>query len=424
MKAYQNLLVIILASCFFNCKQETANKLETIDTTTTVVKTDSVFDNNTQQEKQEKTPKQNYYVSANSGLNYRDKPEGKVLGKIEINTRVNIVKNTGVFETIKESNKDIKGEWVGFLKESDTVYIFDAFLSENRIEDDSKYNYPILKDSSLVIYSLNGYKRSQGKWSSFISLSDSRYQNYNEEKFINEDDLEENQNYFVLDKAKRVKFFNNIRIKETDTLFVYNYDVIYKYEVSQLGLIITPDAYDSGYMIGFDLHGKIENGEFAYVGKENPFVINQLQPIVWDKINENKTPYKFSTQIIDIRRRWWFNDVEINGTYKYSNKDFDFYLQELKRNYSKDYYLVIVNTKTNEKIFEEVYIDSESTEASPIVTNINREEVYENAQWTGYLFKDKPLVVFGFQYYSFGCPSINFIETPKTYIPIYCDNRH
>lgn len=65
------------------------------------------------------------YVTAKSGLIYRDKPKGKYLGRFELNSRISVVEHTNIFQEIKDENETIKGEWVGVkLDENKVVYVF------------------------------------------------------------------------------------------------------------------------------------------------------------------------------------------------------------------------------------------------------------------------------------------------------------
>lgn len=68
------------------------------------------------------------FVNAQSGLNYRSKPKGEIIGKFEDSQKLQIVKHTAVFETIKDGTKSKKGEWLGVKNEEDTVYVFGAYL--------------------------------------------------------------------------------------------------------------------------------------------------------------------------------------------------------------------------------------------------------------------------------------------------------
>ncbi len=89
------------------------------------------------------------YVNAKSGLNYRNHPNGKVLGKFPNNVELNVIKSTNIFEEIKDEKKIIKGEWVGVTFKNDTVYVFDAFLSPTKNNSDIWSKFP-LKNTPLI----------------------------------------------------------------------------------------------------------------------------------------------------------------------------------------------------------------------------------------------------------------------------------
>ncbi len=96
----------------------------------------------------QQTPKENntYYINAPSGLNYRKKPKGDVLGKFEYNEKVTVIERTNIFSEIRD-HTIIKGEWVGILLEKDTVYVFDGFLSltVNPVYTDVWSKFPLKK---------------------------------------------------------------------------------------------------------------------------------------------------------------------------------------------------------------------------------------------------------------------------------------
>ncbi|MFZ3565274.1 hypothetical protein [Tenacibaculum finnmarkense] len=71
------------------------------------------------------------YITAKSGLIYRDKPKGKQLGKFEFNDQIMISEHSKVFQEIMNGNKTVKGEWVGTEIKGKTVYVFSGFLSDN-----------------------------------------------------------------------------------------------------------------------------------------------------------------------------------------------------------------------------------------------------------------------------------------------------
>ncbi len=73
------------------------------------------------------------YVTAKSGLVYRNKPKGEKLGKFEFNEKIIIDKHTNIFQEIKDENKIIKGKWVSVKLENSIVYVFDGFLSDTKL---------------------------------------------------------------------------------------------------------------------------------------------------------------------------------------------------------------------------------------------------------------------------------------------------
>ena len=60
------------------------------------------------------------------------------------------------------------------------------------------------------------------------------------------------------------------------------------------------------------------------------------------------------------------------------------------------------------------------------LVGLNNYHDYKNEkfQWAGQLFKDLPPVVFGFEWFSFGCEGLDFIVPYEERIDFKCDNRH
>ena len=83
--------------------------------------------------------------------------------------------------------------------------------------------------------------------------------------------------------------------------------------------------------------------------------------------------------------------------------------------------LLVVDSKTKEIIIDKLYSSSEGTSPTPL--NYEEGDDVVN-QWTGKLFKNKPQVIFGFLYESFGCPGISIIDKSNEEIYLQCDNRH
>ena len=93
------------------------------------------------------------YISAESGLNFRDKPRGKILGKFEYAEKVQVISNTNVFETLNDKGETKEGEWLGLKHNNNTVYVFGAYLSDDKVAD-------IIKEKTNLINILtpSGYR--------------------------------------------------------------------------------------------------------------------------------------------------------------------------------------------------------------------------------------------------------------------------
>jgi len=107
------------------------------------------------------------YVTAKSGLIYRDNPKGKKLGKFEFNEAVIISKHTNIFQDIKNGNETIKGEWLSSYINKKEVFFFSGFLSNSKSKitlDDVKNfmgNYVwISQDFKNILEKTKSYKKS------------------------------------------------------------------------------------------------------------------------------------------------------------------------------------------------------------------------------------------------------------------------
>lgn len=115
-------IVIIIVFCF-SCNGNSKTHQKTKGLKKIIVK-DSVP--NKQKNNREKDIR---YVDSESGLNYREAPNGEIINKFPYNTSLNIVQVTGVYQEVKDEDEVLNGEWLGVIKEKDTVYVFSKFLS-------------------------------------------------------------------------------------------------------------------------------------------------------------------------------------------------------------------------------------------------------------------------------------------------------
>lgn len=243
--------------------------------------------------------------------------------------------------------------------------------------------------------------------------------------------------YFTFDKNYRKRFLSKTNISETDSLFIYDYakNKQVSFAVKNLKTAAMLNGYSSeedwpydnyDFMIGFEINKKHLNGfseyyrdALVYVGKENPFSQEHLKPISWKKIAKKDYPQKAMKK----DDRTLLKNTVTGNTYFFKTESYEYFLQDYLDS-NKIIYgrrLLVVNSKTKDVIIEKLFSQSEGISPSPLN--------YENGdnsidQWTGKLFKNKPEVIFGFEYVSFGCPSISVIDKSNEEINIQCDNRH
>jgi len=309
----------------------------------------------------------------------------------------------------------------------------------------------VLKSQKLELYRLRDLEIS------FVSLSDI-YPLSDDPDSLAIPDLKylekEKLQWFKLNSKYRKRFFSKTNISETDKVFIYDYstDVLLSFSVKELNVVaylnlyMTPDdcfpdpykhyrACDqSDYMIGFEINknslsglGELYRNVLVYVGKENPFIQGQIKPVVWKKIDSSDFP---STKA-DVKIDSVYFVTGRGNTYLYESDNLRFFIQDLFSNnesYIRGRHLLVVDIKNDKVVIEQVYQNSEGAMITPLNFGIegldNEYDSDSQEQWTGKLFKNKPPVVFGFEWVSFGCPYITLLNTKKEYIDINCDNRH
>jgi hypothetical protein len=248
----------------------------------------------------------------------------------------------------------------------------------------------------------------------------------------NEAEGYEKYSHIELGSKYRTRFLSRTNISETDKVFIYSYskDTIVSIPVGNLKVVAWLNAYTSPeecpcpeyyYQIGFEIESKFLTGfenhfvnTLVFVGKKNPFVRNQVKPVVWQKIDSTEFPSNLISTEVNFNFGNDDYEHQIGMSYKFENQHYQFYIQELiKKDWQFGLRLLVVDQKTKEKIDERLYHSGESSSFAPL-----------DNQWVGYLFKNKPMVIFGFKLISFGCPSITLLGSNEKQIVINCDNRH
>lgn len=278
----------------------------------------------------------------------------------------------------------------------------------------------------------------------FVSLSDIYHLSEHPDSIAIpniEDKGFDNAQYLILESRYRSLFLSGTGVQETDSLYMYDCknNNLNTFAVKDLKVVAQVNPYasssdwplsQSDYMIGFEIDLKsVENFEdvmyenLVYIGKENPFVCEQLAPIRWSKIQTDRYP----TKTIKKSHTYYLEDHIIGDTYLFEKDNLQYFIQNYHTNEERSYYetyrrLLVVDRTTKDVLADKLFGRGEGTSPSPL--NFQGEEDTNIYQWTGKLFKYKAPVTFGFEYISFGCPSISVLDKSGEDIYINCDNRH
>lgn len=291
-----------------------------------------------------------------------------------------------------------------------------------------------LAAQDLRIFDLQQYEIDSAQYILFVSLSDiyplSEHPDSLATPYLGNYPFEaaDQFSYFALDSPFRSRFLRATALSENDKLFVYDYqnDLLYTFSLKSLKLKALLNPYGDDwpyaqfdYMIGFELPAaSIQTKSnsmlhaFASVGKVNPFERGQVKPVVWQKAASTTQPISPATTSFAPHAKTY----TLAETYTFEAGGMQYVLQNLLSHADQSLAakrLLVIALDTKTVLYEKLYRESESESFASL-----------EEQWTGKLFKNKPPVVFGFQYASFGCPYINFISSTDPDLRIHCDNRH
>lgn len=274
----------------------------------------------------------------------------------------------------------------------------------------------------------------------FLSLSEIYGYQYSEEgyeKVIEQAYLDSNAskalNYHELSPKKRALFLKRCGLKESDCLFIMdlNSNELTRMEVQNLKASAFLNVYDFGspgpfpeyyYMIGLEIpseliskEGQSQYGQaLAMFGKENPFVLDELEPMVFDSIPCSTIPNfaSYFPKSDSTCRCFFFENDSLNY---YVHEYNSIYLYPSARN-------VLVLNKQDSSLVRN--LEFRDTEGSFLPRLNVKGRSNTSKQWTGELLKNKSPVVLGFIGYSFGCERLHFTDSAQDPIYILCDNRH
>ncbi|WP_136666544.1 hypothetical protein [Flavobacterium sp. H122] len=292
----------------------------------------------------------------------------------------------------------------------------------------------VAQNSSL--FELQSYQKKENDHVNFVSLSD--IYSLSEHKDSTaipslKGKTESNSKYLKLESKFRKRFLNKTKIAETDKLFIYDYskDILLSFPVKSLDLVACLNVYgaewpynQNDFMIGFEIDDKLASIKdnfstvFVYAGKESPFSKGEIKKIIWKKITAKDLPVSVAKgkKLNELNQFVKTSKSKPGQFFEFKTNGYQCYLQEYTDSKGKTIqgkYLTVVNEANKKVIFQKLFTESEGVSFAPI-----------DNQWIGKLLNDKTPVVFGFQYFSFGCEEINFLQQSEKPVYINCDNRH
>ena len=309
----------------------------------------------------------------------------------------------------------------------------------NETGPDSSYvnnteEIPIRANAQLLLYDIEMYDRDD-LVDTFISVSDIYMDPLSVPPEIIENQKQipfEKLRYINLDNTYRTKMLKALHLTESDTLYIFNYSsgVVEKTPLKNLKSVAYLSYYvsegeevdNTSYMLGFQVNSekKVEeefynkyDNAVAYFGSDNPFIEKQMVRIKWKKIKAAEYTNKI------------FNNSELqkSNIYEFKNFGLTYYLQDYGSKENVILRVLIVVDKDKNIFFEKAFDLNGEGRAFNSLSGIETDNGIFS-QWTGKLFKNKPPVIFGFTYESFGCSSITIMDQNKSEIVINCDNRH
>ena len=309
--------------------------------------------------------------------------------------------------------------------------------------------------NSPELYDLTSFQINKNKEIGFISFSDQYQTNEHRDSLAIQTNMDPEytgepyfkEEYIVLDQKHRSLFLKQLKISENDSLFIYHYqkDKFLSFKIKNLKVVACVNVYAQGaqnepdfkgftqndYMIGFEIDpiymkqfGENYYQSFVSVGKSNPFLKNQVKPLVWKRVKVEEFPKGLSrSNDLICSRRVHSSD----STYASINQNYSYYVKDIytnNGNYTSTLRrLIVIENQSKEIVLDELFEDGESDSPTPL-NGMNFESASTPQQWSGKLFKNKPPVVFGFNYSSFGCPHISILDLSENSIYLNCDNRH
>lgn len=265
---------------------------------------------------------------------------------------------------------------------------FNNTNSENKTESAFADDFTALEET-VDLFWIRDLVDHTGQELGFISLSDSYTTSEHEDSLAvpTPEEMESGDlQYIPLPATYRNRFLEATNITETDSVFIYDYstNVLLAFPVHDLKVAANLNIYTNAdecpcsqdeYMIGFEVAKNKLVGLSAYfyttlvaVGTENPFVKEQLKPVVWEKINPEKFPSKKS-KLTPWQLQYTHKNAQKGSVYFYEIPNYQIFVQDYtdstNLNHILDRHLLVIDINSGKLTTEFMLSDSESASLVP-----------------------------------------------------------
>lgn len=243
------------------------------------------------------------------------------------------------------------------------------------------------------------------------------------------------KNQTILKDNQKHIFYDRTGFGAMDTLFIMDleHDTVYCHAVLELELISFPDIYihedieelqESDIHVGFCWNEKeLKPVEFGFhfciamLAQKNPFLTGRVKKLVWNQRNISDLPLIF---LSDDSTHKYTTLSKLAGAFQFHYNNYTYWMATDNIEYYNCARIVVFEDSTNRKVLDEIIYISEGIVLSPYAVHGSENRI--NYQWTGAIFADYPIMINGFENFTFWCERLFFLDSQPVYFK--CDNRY
>jgi len=280
------------------------------------------------------------FVTATNGLNYRDKPEGQVLGKFLYNTELSVIEYTSNEQEIIDNGKTITGTWVGVQNNKDTVYVFNAYLSnfkdvtqllnenEYHIQVDDFFKDPWEENTETIVQELKNdtIVVKEIKLRDFVTITEVTQKDF-ETVYIN-NSKSKDRDLTKKDSMLTISCFNNKTIAFKDKQGEYDEDIEEYYYSTTFEEIDAHLIYMSGWEWGTTYLVNYKTCKTLKLDGYPIFNKDYSKMICFDSDLEDEAIYINSFDGFNVSKKYFFS-FPITSNRVSIDRNEDFYIESV-----------------------------------------------------------------------------------------------